>query len=246
MTADPETLPSPAGARRVRPPWRRRFAALAVVLVGHGLLAWLFVGRSHGLEGRIAALDLAYTDPHAIAVTLPQGRREGGTAGGVALGGQGPETAAIEPTRGDGTSNEGQGGGGADWTQSSQAAQASPAPGDAAELRGGSLDAAPGSPMGAVLDNAYQRLLLRHIRAFRLYPVEAARRRSEGVVVVRFRVSRDGAIEEAWVARGSRDVALDRAALDTLWRAEPLPAVPSELPAPIEVELPVPFRLPGR
>lgn len=231
------------GLRRV---WRRQGYAVVLAVAGHLLLLWLFVGRSHGVEGRIAALDLAYADPHAIAVTLPQGRREGGLAGGAPQGGDGPVEADVEPRPGDGTDVDGQGGGGDAWTEAPQADQTSAARGEAAELRGGSLDAAPGSPMGAALDNAYQRLLLRHIRTFRLYPTDAVKRRAEGVVVVRFRISRDGAIEEAWVARRSRDVALDRAALDTLWRAEPLPAVPAELPAPLEVELPVPFRLPGR
>lgn len=233
-------------AARTRRLWRRQGYALLLAVVGHLALLWLFVGGSHGVEGRIAALDLAYTDPHAISVTLPQGRREAGQAGGIPQGGGGAVEADIEPRPGDGTGPEGQGGGGADWSDTSEAAQVAATVGEAAELRGGSLDAAPGSPMGAVLDNAYQRLLLRHIRGFRLYPAEAVKRRAEGIVVVRFRVSRDGAIEEAWVARRSRDVALDRAALDTLWRAEPLPAVPAELPAPLEVEVPVPFRLPGK
>lgn len=100
--------------------------------------------------------------------------------------------------------------------------------------------------LGGFVDNGYRGALLRHIRRFRLYPTEAVVRRAEGVTILRFRVTREGAVEEAWVARRSADPALDRAALETLWRAEPLPAVPGDMPAPVEVELPVPFRLPRR
>ena len=100
--------------------------------------------------------------------------------------------------------------------------------------------------LGGFVDNGYRGALLRHIRRFRLYPTDAVVRRAEGVTILRFRVTREGSVEEAWVARRSADPALDRAALETLWRAEPLPAVPDDMPAPVEVELPVPFRLPRR
>lgn len=224
----------------VRGRWKRSASVLAAVAV-HGVLFWLISSGTRGDESALGNYDAGAFEAPVVMLDLPGASSPNATAGGgVAVGG------VAEPTPADlgsgGSASRGVGkdageGGAFSMAEAIAAVSALPdgAGQDAAAARGGTRGA---------LDDAYQRLLLKHIRAFRLYPREAAQRRAEGIVVIRFRVARDGQIEEAWIARRSRDADLDQAALETLWRAEPLPAVPASLPAPAEVELPVPFRLP--
>lgn len=226
--------------------WRRNAVTVGLALVAHAGLLWVLAGHAPGIESRASTFDLTFVDPLVIPVTLPQGSRGGAAAGGLKGPGERISETPPDTGAGDGTSAEGQGGKPLASAQAAEAPRTTDPSGDAAEDRRGLGDPFADGPLGAAANSAYQRLLLRHIRPFRLYPSEAVSRRAEGVVVVRFRVTRDGGVEEAWVVKRSRDPALDRAALDTLWRAEPMPAVPDGLPAPVEVELPVPFRLPGR
>jgi protein TonB len=233
----------PASARGGRR-WRRNAATVACAVAVHAALLWGLVGRPPGGEGRSSALDLVFVDTLAVPAGMPLVRQGGAPAGGPSLAGDQPSERPADSVPGDGSSPKGQGGRPQAATDTAEAARTAAIPGEAAASQAGAGDPFSDGLLGAAANNAYQQLLLRHIRPFRLYPAEAASRRAEGVVVVRFRVARGGEIEEAWVVRRSRDPALDRAALDTLWRAEPMPAVPDDLPAPVEVELPVPFRLP--
>jgi len=223
----------------------RRGAAVGLAVVVHLALFWMILGSNQGLEARSSAMSLSFVDPLGIPITLPAGQRASALPGGPEAAGD--REAEVAPRRhaGDGSSADGEGGEATVETLTEDIERQIQA-GDAAQSRNGVGMPFAGGPAGAGADNAYQRLLQRHIRPFRLYPAEAVPRRAEGVVIVRFRISRAGGVEEAWVVRRSPDPALDRAALETLWRAEPMPAVPSDLPAPVEVELPVPFRLPGR
>lgn len=226
--------------------WRRNAVTIGLALAVHAGLLWVLAGRAPGIESRSSTFDMAFVDPLAIPVTLPDGGWTSAPPGGGQAPGDRASETAPETGLGDGTSEDGQGGKPNARDLGADAARTATAPGDASEARQGLSDPFADGPLGAAANNAYQRQLLRHIRAFRLYPSEAVSRRAEGVVIVRFRITRGGEIEEAWVVKRSRDSALDRAALDTLWRAEPMPAVPDGLPAPMEVELPVPFRLPGK
>lgn len=229
-----------AGWKRGRP--SRIAVALGVTVLVHGVMLWSFLGRPQGLEPQTWTMDMLLVSPDGTPRTARRGGRvEAASGGAPATGDQAAQSAPEEPS-GDGV-NPGQGGGAISTPELSRPAPPSAQAGETA----GALDGLAGaSSEGVAADNAYQRLLQRHIRPFRRYPAEAIPRRAEGVVVVRFRVGRTGAVEEAWVAERSRDPALDRAALETLWRAEPMPGVPSQLPAPVEVELAMPFRLPGR
>ena len=235
-------MPGGASAGWKRGRSRRVAVALGVTLLVHGAMLWSFLGRRQGLEPRSWTMDMLLVS----ADGAPQAARRGGhveaTSGGDATAGQqAAQSPSAEPS-GDGA-NPGQGGQDVPAPELSRPAP----PATQAGAATGALDGLAGAPSeGAAADNAYQRLLQKHIRPFRRYPADAVPRRAEGVVVVRFRVGRTGAVEEAWVAERSRDPALDRAALETLWRAEPMPGVPSQLPAPVEVELAMPFRLPGR
>lgn len=65
-----------------------------------------------------------------------------------------------------------------------------------------------------------------------------------GLAILRFRVARDGAVIDARVldSPGSR---VGEMALAALWRSEPLPRVPDELAVPLEVDVPIDFRVRG-
>lgn len=229
-------------ALRAGPPRRRWPAAVAVSLLVHAALylaVELHPGRSFG---RIGEDDAVAVDLTVSPFVIGGGARDEGASGeqerAVERAGSAQVAASAAPGRGEGKLGRGDG-------AAAQAPVSGTARLDLGDLLGmGAPELATAGAGGGAAD-AYRRLLERHIRAYRSYPAQAARRRSEGVVVVRFRIGRSGQVEEAWVVRRSADPALDDAALDTVWRAEPLPPVPAELSAPAEVELPVPFRLQG-
>ncbi len=93
---------------------------------------------------------------------------------------------------------------------------------------------------GALRSN-YQSALFAHVLRYRFYPEEARADRLRGVVRVQFALSRDGRILSAWVQTGSGFPVLDEAALEALRRAQPLPAIPPELPGEMEVLLPLDY-----
>jgi protein TonB len=99
-----------------------------------------------------------------------------------------------------------------------------------------SSDAAPNS---ATLE--FRNALLRHIARFQRYPRAAEPKRLQGTVRAVFSVSRDGRLLGAWVKTSSGEVLLDKAAIDTIRRAQPLPIIPSALPDPIKIELALGF-----
>jgi protein TonB len=86
--------------------------------------------------------------------------------------------------------------------------------------------------------------LLSHIARFRRYPEDARRQGVKGVVTVLFAMHRDGSVSGVWVRTTSGNLELDTAAIDTIHRAAPLPAIPSELPDNLNVLIPVAFNLP--
>lgn len=92
-------------------------------------------------------------------------------------------------------------------------------------------------PLGG--NDWYRAQLRYHLAAHRRTP-GAGRGARQGTVVIRFTLSREGRVVDARVVT-SRGASLDQAALATLWDAEPMPPVPSSLPAPIEIDMPVDF-----
>ncbi|MCJ2182560.1 TonB family protein [Novosphingobium sp. 1949] len=81
----------------------------------------------------------------------------------------------------------------------------------------------------------------------RPFEVEAGRdrraARREGTVTLHVTMDRTGRVLAMRIARGSGSFELDRAAIDTLERAQPLPAIPPDMPERVELTLPVAFRL---
>jgi protein TonB len=80
-----------------------------------------------------------------------------------------------------------------------------------------------------------------HIAKFRQYPVALNPKRIEGRVEVEFVMNRKGVVLNVWISHSSGNIALDKAAVETVLRAQPLPAIPANLPDLIEIALPVDF-----
>jgi len=88
---------------------------------------------------------------------------------------------------------------------------------------------------------SWEGKVMARLERFRRYPHAARTRRHEGVVQVRVSLAREGTLLALSVERSSGFSMLDQAALDTFRRAEPLPAVPDDRPAPVELSFPVEF-----
>lgn len=85
--------------------------------------------------------------------------------------------------------------------------------------------------------------LLRH----RVYPDEARKDRAQGIVHVHFSIDRQGRLIASEIARGTGAAVLDRAALDVLTRASPMPAFPASMQRDrLTVTLPIEFSLTTR
>lgn len=89
----------------------------------------------------------------------------------------------------------------------------------------------------------FQAALLNHLAQFRNYPAAALHDHVQGTVEVLFLMERDGRVLEMRVKTSSGAGLLDREALDTLRRAQPLPAIPRDLPSRLRILLPVAFNL---
>jgi periplasmic protein TonB len=90
----------------------------------------------------------------------------------------------------------------------------------------------------------FQRTLLSHIARYRHYPDQARRDRVQGTVQLVFAMRRDGTVTDVWVKTSSGHNALDRAAVDTIHDAQPLPRIPTDLPGQLNISMPVAFNLP--
>jgi protein TonB len=90
----------------------------------------------------------------------------------------------------------------------------------------------------------FQQALQRHIARFQRYPAGARDGGLEGTVQVLFLLRRDGTVADAWVESTSGETILDKEAIETVRRAEPLPPIPGELPDQLRVLLPVAFAMP--
>jgi periplasmic protein TonB len=95
------------------------------------------------------------------------------------------------------------------------------------------------SSASAGIASDFQQRLLAHIATFKRYPNEAPpdQRRVE----LTFAMTRDGLVLGVWITRSSGYTALDKEAIATVLRSQPLPSIPDELPAPLNITLPVDF-----
>ena len=89
----------------------------------------------------------------------------------------------------------------------------------------------------------WEGLILAHLERFRRYPARARTARQQGTAQIRFRMNRAGIVLSSSIVKKSGSFDLDLAALDTLRRAQPLPAIPADMPDEVEITIPVEFYL---
>lgn len=91
----------------------------------------------------------------------------------------------------------------------------------------------------------YEQLISLWIKKFQTYPAEAHAKSIEGETVIRIRIDRRGNIRYYALDHTTGSELLDRAALDMVLRANPVPPVPADYPPgeSIEFKVPVRFRL---
>lgn len=87
----------------------------------------------------------------------------------------------------------------------------------------------------------FTEALLRHISHYQRYPKAAEPLHLQGTVATVFSISRTGRLLGVWVKASSGAEVLDEAAIETIRRAQPLPAIPAELPDPLKIEVKLGF-----
>jgi protein TonB len=87
----------------------------------------------------------------------------------------------------------------------------------------------------------FQQALLRHVAQYQRYPNAARARQLQGIVDTQFAMSRDGQLLGVWVRTSSGQVVLDREAIETIRRAQPLPPIPAELPDRMNIHVQLMF-----
>ncbi|WFU22141.1 TonB family protein [Bradyrhizobium sp. CB1717] len=88
----------------------------------------------------------------------------------------------------------------------------------------------------------FQQTLLRHVSRYQRYPKAASAMHLEGKVVdTQFAMARDGTLLGVWVRTSSGQLLLDKEAIETIRRAQPLPPIPPELPDRLNIHLELEF-----
>jgi protein TonB len=118
---------------------------------------------------------------------------------------------------------------------------ASPAPGDHGPDDATQAVGA-GSASGPSL--AYLKVLFQHIQPFLQYPDAARAGRLHGSVQLLVALNRGGTVVGVWVRTSSGSMILDKEAVETVRRAQPLPPVPPELPDVFYFFIPIDFAAP--
>jgi protein TonB len=86
--------------------------------------------------------------------------------------------------------------------------------------------------------------LVARLQRYKRYPSEAQARGEQGVAQLAFSVDRNGGVHDARIVRSSGSSALDRATLDLIARAAPLPAPPPQVRgARIAIVVPINYSL---
>lgn len=85
----------------------------------------------------------------------------------------------------------------------------------------------------------FQQALLRHVAQYQRYPNAA--RPLQGKVDTQFAIGRDGRLLGVWVRTSSGQMILDKEAIETIRRAQPLPPIPPELPDRLNIDVQLVF-----
>lgn len=102
------------------------------------------------------------------------------------------------------------------------------------------------STEATVNDARYEQLVSMWIQKFKVYPKEAIPQALSGESAIHVRIDRRGNIRHYMLQRSTGSDVLDRAAIEMVRRANPVPAVPNDYPAGEEFEflIPVSFQSP--
>ena len=100
---------------------------------------------------------------------------------------------------------------------------------------------APSPPSNSNALPSWQVELLSHLAKYKKYPEDARRRGMQGINKLRFVVDADGKVLSYTLAAGSGSAALDRATMEMIRRAQPLPKPPAELLNNGSLEVVAPF-----
>jgi protein TonB len=99
-----------------------------------------------------------------------------------------------------------------------------------------------GSGLAGCLDPVWMRAVTDRVRQFFYYPPDALSARIFGVAMVHFVVRRNGQIDRLEVSKSSGNAGLDKAAIDIMQKAQPLPAIPDRMHTDrVEGTLPINF-----
>lgn len=104
-----------------------------------------------------------------------------------------------------------------------------------------SLPAPPAPQASTDRKASWEDILLAHLEKHRRYPAAARASGRQGVAQVLFRMNRAGQLLSLRVLNSSGSSILDRAALDTVRRAQPLPSIPDDRPDRMEIAVPIEF-----
>lgn len=119
-----------------------------------------------------------------------------------------------------------------------------PTPRPAAPLQAeASMEQAPVSTAVGDARDSWEGRVLARLERVKRFPPAARSRREQGSTILRFRVNRQGRVLSSSIARSSGSAVLDREALATLARAQPLSPIPADRPDQIELVVPVEFLL---
>jgi protein TonB len=83
----------------------------------------------------------------------------------------------------------------------------------------------------------FQQALFRHIARYQRYPSAARLQQLQGTVETVFSMKRDGSLLGVWVKTTSGQALLDKEAIETIRRAQPLPPIPSNLPERLNIQV---------
>jgi len=103
-----------------------------------------------------------------------------------------------------------------------------------------------GAGSAGCLDPVWMRAVTDRVRPAFYYPDAALASRITGVVTVHFAVRRDGKLDKLEIGKSSGDAGLDKAAIDIMQRAQPLPPIPERMHTDrVDGEIPINFGVRG-
>ena len=128
------------------------------------------------------------------------------------------------------------------------AAQTSPMPGGTSgngtmgQAASGNGTNGNGGALAGCLDPVWMRAVTERVRQYFYYPDAALAVRTTGVVTMHFSVRHNGQIDKLEIRKSSGNDELDKAAIDIMRKAQPLPPIPDRMHVDrVEGDLPINF-----